>query len=566
MSAHRKIAEKYIFPLLLLIYPLLLINQGIDVTDTTYSLGNYRFMEQMDMTWVVATWLANVCGRFLMQLPYGDTLLGMNLYTGLILAAIGLLCYRVLSRWMPAWCVFLGEMIALGLCWCPTTILYNYLTYLLFAAGSLCFYQGLRTGRDLWLAAAGVCLGLNVMVRFSNLAEAGLIVTLWYACWVKKETVIVAIRKTGWCLAGYLAGFGSALVWIMIKYGFHAFGDMAAGLFGMSTQASEYTLGGMIKATADAYLAALGWLMYAAAVLIGGILLFLWRKGRWEAAKKVCCCISLSVLLRLYWGRGMFSFRYYNEGSVFQWMMLFLILTIVCCVLEIAGYPVEGDRQEHKILAVLVLMIVLLTPLGSNNYTYQNMNNLFLAAPYTIWTCWRIHKKIGGRQLYFPVQVFAGIILLMTLVQGVIFGCTYVFRDGIYGEQRDTRVENSRVLAGMRTSAGRAEHLDSLLAFWEKESSGEPVLFWGDVPGLSYILDIPSAIFTTWPEIPSNTPDSLAAALEGLEEDPDILMGGALEEQPEEEKWELIRAFIRERGYVCIFENADYQVYRAQEN
>lgn len=38
-----KILEKFIFPCLLLIYPLLWVNQGIDVSDPMYSLTNFRF-------------------------------------------------------------------------------------------------------------------------------------------------------------------------------------------------------------------------------------------------------------------------------------------------------------------------------------------------------------------------------------------------------------------------------------------------------------------------------------------------------------------------------------------
>ncbi len=127
------VLQRCVFPLLLLIYPLLLVRQGIDVSDTTYSLGYYRFMGEMDITWVLATYLANVAGAFLMKLPMGNTLLGMNLYTGLLAGAIALICYYGLSKWLPAWLAFFGEVIALSLCWCPTTILYNYLTYLFFA-------------------------------------------------------------------------------------------------------------------------------------------------------------------------------------------------------------------------------------------------------------------------------------------------------------------------------------------------------------------------------------------------------------------------------------------------
>ncbi|MBR6771636.1 MAG: hypothetical protein IKM28_10505 [Lachnospiraceae bacterium] len=562
-------AEKYLYPLLLLVYPLLLIHQGVDITDTTYSLGYYRFMEEMDLTWVLATWLANVAGAALRKLPMGDTLLGMNLYTSLILAGIALLTYYGLSRWLSRWLVFLGEVIALSLCWCPTTILYNYLTYLLFALGGLLLYRAVCEEDKRYFVAAGLCLGVNVWVRFSNLAEAGLIVVVWYAGWLKREKLLEIGKKTGLCLVGYLAGMGSILWIIGVKYGREAFPQMVQSLFGMTKEASDYTLAGMLMATADAYWVGIKWMAWMIPCVGAGLFLFWWKKGRYEGMKKLLYCLGIPVLLRFYWARGMFSFRYYNEGCIFQWMMLFLILTIICCIYGIFGRTEEGKSpqkdQQERILAVLVLMIVLLTPLGSNNYTYQNMNNLFLVAPYTLWSGLRILNKTRGYSLHFPWQSFLVLILLMTFAQGLGFGCRYVFRDGIHGEARDTQVENSSVLEGMYTNRENAQGLSELLAFCQEENVGEqPVLLWGNAPGLSYILDTPSAIFTTWPEIPSNTTEALAQALEELAWKPDVILhyetGKSLEEG---KKSELILDFLKDGDYGCIFENRNYKVYRA---
>ena len=508
----KRIAERVIFPVILLIYPLLLIHHGIDVSDTTYSLGYYRFMGEMDITWVLATYLANVAGAFLLKLPMGNTLLGMNFYTGLLVSAIAMICYYALSRWMPFWLVFFGEVTALSLCWCPTTILYNYLTYFFFAAGAVFLCKALLEEKDIWFLGAGICLGLNVMVRFPNLVEAALIVVVWYAGWLKHEKGVAVARQTGLCLAGYLAGMGSVLLVIVLKYGGGAFTGMIESLFGMGGEASDYTLAGMISATVSAYAAGGRWMLYMVPCMAAGFVMFLVGKGRYEKAKKILYSAGILVLLRFYLGRGMFSLRYYNEGCVFQWMMLFLILTLICCMAGLGGL-VSGGRKE-RILSAAVLVILLVTPLGSNNYTYQNMNNMFLIAPYTWWMCWLLWKKTGNKSIHFPWQAFAGLILFMTFVQGIGFGCHYVFRDGIYGEERLYTVNNSPVLKGMYTTEENAESLTGLIDFCGKNGVGEkPLLFWGDAPGLSYILDTPSAIFTTWPEIPSNSYGELDRAL-----------------------------------------------------
>lgn len=562
-NKYSQIAEKFIFPLLLFIYPLLLINQGIDITDTTYSLGYYRFMDRMDITWVLATYLANMAGAFLMELPFGDTLLGMNLYTGMLLSALALTCYYVLRRWMNAWIAFCGEMIALSLCWCPTVILYNYLTYFLFTAGSILLYQALVSEKKRYYIAAGFCLGINVMVRFPNIAEAALIVAVWFAGWLNKDKFFYIIRKTGLCLAGYLAGIGSIFLFIVARYGVDSFAGMVGRLFGMTEEASDYTLTGMLSDIAGAYIYSFKWIAYMVPCIFAGMIMFYFKKGQYEKLKKLLYCIGILILFRFYLGQGMFSLRYYNEGSVFQWMMLFLILSVICCIAGISGYISGPEDKPDRIMALIILIIIAVTPLGSNNYTYQNMNNLFLVAPFTLWACYRIWEKTRGRTYYFPWQAFVMAVIFMTSIQGIGFGCNYVFRDGIYGEKRDAQVENSPVLNGMYTTAGNAESLTELIAFWEENAlQKDSVIIWGDAPGLSYILGVPSAIFTTWPEIPSNTYDALDQALEELTFRPAVILhNNTGEEIIAGEKTDLILDFIAVNNYQCIFENQNYKIF-----
>ena len=142
---YRNFIENVLFPILLAIYPLVGINQGLNVADTTYSLANFQYFGQMKGTWMVATFLANAVGSLLIRLPFGGTLLGMYFYTSLVQSATALMVYLALRKRIPAPLLFVGEMLALGLCWCPSTVLYNYLTYFLMTAGMLLLYRGLMS-------------------------------------------------------------------------------------------------------------------------------------------------------------------------------------------------------------------------------------------------------------------------------------------------------------------------------------------------------------------------------------------------------------------------------------
>lgn len=58
-------------------------------------------------------------------------------------------------------------------------MLYNYLTYLFLLLCILFLYVGLAEEKKGFLIAAGLVLGANVFVRFSNLPQAVLIVGVW---------------------------------------------------------------------------------------------------------------------------------------------------------------------------------------------------------------------------------------------------------------------------------------------------------------------------------------------------------------------------------------------------
>ena len=107
-----------IFVVVLAFYPLRHIHWGLDLWDTGYNYSNFQYMgtEHMDSMWLFSTYLANVVGHFLSGLGSGQTLAGMNLYTGLFVSLLALsgffFCTRGLK--LPAGISFVGELVAVS--------------------------------------------------------------------------------------------------------------------------------------------------------------------------------------------------------------------------------------------------------------------------------------------------------------------------------------------------------------------------------------------------------------------------------------------------------------------
>lgn len=710
MAIYRKYHNfivNWLFPAILLLYPFLTVNQGLDVADSTYSLTNFQYFDSMDGTWMVATFLSNVAGWLLMHLPFGGTLIGMKCYTTLLQSATALMVYFGLKRHIAAPLLCFGEFIALGLCWCPSTILYNYLTYFLMTAAVLFLYRGLVSGgavpgeeerrdgaektlsgrsvylgeadvfrkrRRLRFAAAGVCLGANVAVRMPNVVQAAFILAVWYAIvLIRRQGAGKSERRqageaavlgravggksaeerpmlwrqltetTGWCLLGYVIGVGIPLAVICVRYGISAYPDMVHTMFAMTEQAADYKPVSMLTGMLGDYGKALYWLAFAgvcaaAAGLAGFVRERLYGEGRTDVRAgehagslrgtcgayritgviiKAFYLILLLVLFRFYWGRGVFHFRYYEHGngSIYYLAVLLLLVTIAAAVLCLVGKKV---CVEQKILAAFVSLQIFLTPLGSNNDLYPIINNLFLTTPFLLWAMWsrftcqcaergmaggmagqrrgkcrrRAYRENGaGRQsgMDYDFVWCAPIVMLILFVtvQSIGFHANFVFQDGIYGEIRDMRVKKPEKAAGVYTNQENGALLEELSDFVKEEGlTGREVITYGELPGLHYLLDMPPALSTGWPDLKSYRMAEYArdmaaveTAIEAGKEMPVIIVSSAvaaywsddgeainwfgvdMEKMAEDEKQRILREFVSDYGYMEVFGNARYVVY-----
>jgi len=561
---------KWTFPLILLIYPLVKVNQGLDVSDSTYSLGNYLFFERLEGTWVVSTYLSNVVGWILTKLPFGTTLLGFNIYSGLIVSGLTIGLYFMLRKWMPDWIVFAGEFIAIGFLWIPTGILYNYLTYVFFALGAVLLYKGLVEEKNRVLIMAGIMLGLNVWVRIPNLAEMALVVCVWYYCYIRKEKMQSSVQKTGFCVAGYAIGTGVPLVMILIQYGFGGIVQMIQGLSQIQSGDDSYSIFSMIRMTLDAYIRTGKWVAFIVAGIVLGLAMFYVKKDSFVGIKKVFYLAGVAVLLRFFWGRGMFSFRYYEDySSMSEWGMIGLYLALIAC-----GYLLvaKGVSESERLWGMISLVVIVITPLGSNNYTYQNLNNLFLVAPVTVYAFVKLFRrryKAEQRILHFPWKAMASVLAVMILVQSIGFHFNFVFRDGMDGTKRDTKMEAPESVEGMMTTQKNAEDLGGLLAYLktEKEQRGDTeAIFYGDCPGLPYLSQIPSAIGNSWPDLDSNPVEWMEEELMGLTERPVVVIRKV---EPSSDsfvvKKEMLQDYMSVNHYETVYENNGYTVYKALE-
>ena len=91
-----------------------------------------------------------------------------------------------------------------------------------------------------------------------------------------------------------------------------------------------HSLGSMLYAIGDAYFVAFRWLLYPIILTIAGLIAFrvVRKHNIFVKAGVLLYSAGILLLFRLLYGRGMFNLKYYTYESMFQWVAIFLILSI----------------------------------------------------------------------------------------------------------------------------------------------------------------------------------------------------------------------------------------------
>ncbi len=608
-----------IFLVILVLYPLRHIHYGLDLWDTGYNYANFTYMglEHMDSMWLFSTYLANAAGHFLTKLPMAGTLVGMNLYTGLFVSVLAVAGYFFCTRTLqiPRVVTFVGEMAAVSLCWCPTALLYNYLGYFFFLACVILLYKGLTCDKMWYLSVAGICLGANILVRFSNLPQAAMIVAVWaYAVILGREGKKIfqtALRYTVWCLGGYLTAVVVLFGYIQIRYGLDSYVEGILRLFAMTEDATDYKASSMLMGMINIYKVNSYWFIRLAVIVGAGMVIWAvaeYIMEHWEwLAKQPKLCRILHVSMTVVWGmvslavigwlykREFFSTLYYSYDSMLLPGILFLMLTMLVAVIRIFH---RGSPKEEKLISGMLVLVILLTSIGSNNGVFPSLNNLFVAAPYTLWQCWRFvcqvkeGRYVGKRFVCSPVPA-KGVLMAflgLFLFQSVAFGAVFVFQEGTGVQNATASIDNNTVLKGIMMNPERAEWMEEISAYVaEKELGGREVILYGKLPALSYYLEMPSA-FNPWSDLQSYSLETMQKDMdtvrmglaEGTGERPIIIAeaiyvqcesGGrqallemGLDEDysteiMEDAKWQLIVDFMKDYQYEKTFENEKFAIW-----
>lgn len=608
---------EWVYVAFLVLYPMRHIHWGLDLWDTGYNYINFKYMdlEHMDSMWYFSTYLANLVGHWMTKLPFGDTLMGMNFYTGLTVVGLALMGYYFCTRKMKIspWLTFIGIFIAESLCWSPTAVLYNYVTYLLVVACVLLIYKGITENKKWALFLAGACLGANILSRFSNLPQAGLILAVWGYGFLEsrerqeKGALKETINRTLWCIGGYLVGFGSFFASFAVKYGPMFYIESIMRLFGMTEDVTSYTPNSMLDFVMESFKTNSKWMLFMlkyaiVPIVIWMIIDFLYRHVKIVSEKQIIyramtvvaytitCGLAVFMIRDLLYG-GYFDVYYRTYGCMLNPATTFMMLTMLIAIVQLFRKKVS---KEEKLIGMLVALTLFFNSLGSSNGVFLAINNFFLAAPYTLWYCYLFFRrgtneiftickngikitKEGqeeekGLRIYmhhFPLKCILGAFLGLFIIQVSIFGYTFYFAEATGVIDTSIEVPNNDVLKGIKMAPDRAEWMYSISEYVNENGlEGRESIVYGLTSAVAYYLDTPPA-FNAWILLVSYLYEEMAmdmieleAQIEAGEVEPPIIIGEATHPVYEgEPKWDLLAQFMEKYDYEITFFNGKFIIW-----
>ena len=277
-----------------------------------------------------------------------------------------------------------------------------------------------------------------------------------------------------------------------------------------------------------------------------------------------------------------FDYAYHDHRSIYYWAVLFLLLALGCAVYLLVS---KKYNVEDKALALLIIIQIFVTPLGSNNWLYPIINNLFIAAPFTLWLSGGWLVKSAGKSCHFPWKTMLVSLIVMVLIQSIGFHLNFAFNDGIWGEKRDTIATEIPKCRGIYTTRDNAELLTELVKYAEENDfPGQEVILYGELPGLSYLFDMPTAISTSWPDLDSYALGQFVQDMEAVKDNmtesrPKVIVAAPISAYKSEdaqaykwfdvdeeaykvdEKLSVLLQFLDDYGYEETFCNMKYAIY-----
>ena len=252
---------------------------------------------------------------------------------------------------------------------------------------------------------------------------------------------------------------------------------------------------------------------------------------------------------------------------------------IAAWILAIKGCFSKKTSNMHRFICAVTLCTLLLAPIGSNTGILASFNNMYLIFPFVLGMLgeellannsqFKIKTMIFSKR---PIQLSVFYVTAIAIIQLLLFSVVYIYGEVGFNRDMNVTIQENRILKGIRVSAGNAMLIEDVTNYvYENGLEGRECITYGNIPIMSFALEMPPALSTSWPDLETYTYDELSEDLYAADK-PVIIINkyysfSIFDEavQRDAPKTKLLADYIDQNNYVITFENDKFALYMSEE-
>ena len=559
---------------MIIIYPILFIFQGMDITDTGFYLTSYQqiFTAPRNLRYEFLYWLSDVIGGVWLNLFGNLGYIGIRLAWVFIIWGVIFCYYKILNKYMDKQILLIGFFVVLIFTSNTVhTLDYNILTTLFFELGSGLLFYGIIKDKNRLIFSGGFVLGTSIFLRLPNLVGFTLMMAVLYYGFLKRTAFRSQFIQCLYFVIGYLMSI--ALIIVLMKLIGHL--DYYLDSLKFLTQIGEspkatHGIGNLIGLFFHNYSNVIKFTAIYGIIIIGASILitpFLNNRRFYK-----CICLFVFLLSIVLWNRY-YSFEV-NKDCIYA-MNGFMDIILVLYI-----FNVFKMEKEFRLIALFGLLILTLTPLGSDNGIYNSIFGMWLSGVILIWTTFKLDQfiQIKNSSLKSNLKNFNRLIGIVFIAFCLVQGYRYTYRDSVNRLSMKYTV-NNKYLKGIVTTKGRARVLNELLNETRKYvKKNEKLLAYSDLQLIYYLTETRPYLYTSFQRAYND--DKFIATLREAEKEnkvlPTIIIQTVdtkdrnwprldnelfIKNMKESTRYKTIKNFMRRHSYKLKWSNRCFQIW-----
>ena len=187
-----------VFFILIFIYQVLVIFQGVDLLDEGFHVSFYQqfFKDPQSVQYSFFYWLSGLLGGSVLQLFPEQGLWGLRFAGAVISTATIMIAYNLLKNYINTNILKISFIVlVLFINTEPRDLNYNSLTAFIYFASCYFLFKGLTDSRNSFIFIGAALISLNIFTRFPNLLGLGLGLVIFYHGYINAVPLKIQLKR-----------------------------------------------------------------------------------------------------------------------------------------------------------------------------------------------------------------------------------------------------------------------------------------------------------------------------------------------------------------------------------